>query len=325
MYKVLTRKQLDDLDMPRSHLAEAVDCCLYRARRGWFVVLSACEKPHHAVLEQFSTEQGITFPRFHGDIRDDAERLRLQIACRRDSLLRGDVFSHISAGLIHGLDPTIIGAERVEVSRRAPTRSYPGLYVYSRAVPADEVALRNSYPVTSLRRTLADIALDHSLEVSVPLISQALRDHGVTREEIRRLLMNGSRGVRRARLALEISSELFEAASEALCAVRFHEHGITGMVPQVDVRTAAGAFIARNDFQHETLPVVVEVHGVGKYYLHPDGPDAAAKANHQRNMNLLNAGYRVFNLTFGDLFRPKMFAEIKRCLDGMQQQQQRRH
>ena len=164
--------------------------------------------------------------------------------------------------------------------------------------------------------------LDHSLEVSVPLISQALRDRGVVLADIEQGFKAGTRGLKRGRLALQLSSELYEAPSEAFCAVKFHRYGITGMIPQVEVRSSAGKFIGRNDFQHDIVPVVVEVHGVGKYYLNPKGPDEAAKKSHQRNMNLLNAGYRVFNLSFGDLFRPKVFADIKRCIDGLLSERQ---
>ncbi|WP_193078526.1 MULTISPECIES: hypothetical protein [Brevibacterium] len=324
MFRVLTTKQLFELDMPRQHLAEAIGCCLYKVRRGYFVLRGRCDQEHHAVLEPFSSEPGVTFPTFHGDIRDEIERLRLQISTRRGSLLPGDVFSHVSAALLHGLDPVITGTKKVEVSRNTVTRNYPGMFVYSRKLEVSDVAEGLSYPITTLTRTLADVALDHSLEVSVPLISQSMRDRGVSADDIRRYLKNGRRGLRRAHVALELSGAAYEAPSESFCAVKFHRHGITGMVPQVDVRSATGKLIGRNDFQHDTVPVVVEVHGVGKYYLHPDGPDEAAKQNHQRNMNLLNAGYQVFNLTFGDLFRPGNFTAIKNCIDSLMIKHQRR-
>ena len=322
MFGVLRTKQLYELGMSRPHLAEAVGCCLYKVRQGNFVVMRRCGQAHHAVLKQFSSDPDTTFPRFHNDIRDDQERLRLQIACRRESLLPGDVFSHVSAALIHGLDPVITGTRKVEVSRKSPTRNYSSLFVYSRDIGAEEMTNGLTYSATTLVRTLRDVALDHPLEVSVPLISQALNDRGVALADIQQGFKTGMRGLKRGRLALELSSEDHEAPSEAFCAVKFHRHGITGMMPQVDVRSSAGKFIGRNDFQHDTVPVVVEVHGLGKHYLNPEGPDDAAKKSHQRNMNLLNAGYRVFNLSFGDLFRPKIFADIKQCIDALLSERQ---
>ncbi|GAA1926158.1 hypothetical protein GCM10009689_01030 [Brevibacterium antiquum] len=278
------------------------------------MITRKCDQEHHKATAHLSEAEETTFPGAYGDIRDQAEALRQQIACRRDSVPPGDVFSHISAALIHGLDPVLMGTPKVEISKRSPTRNYSSLYIYSRDLSAEETADSFAYPVTSLTRTLADLALDHSLEVSVPVVSQALRAGSVSFHDIKDRLVQGQRGRRRAPLALKLSNAEYESPSEAFCAVKFYRHGITGMVPQLDAYTDSGEFIGRNDFRHEKAPVVVEVHGVGKFYLNPNGPDEAAKRNHQRNMNLLNAGFTVFNLTFGDLFRPWILAEIKRSI-----------
>ena len=229
------------------------------------------------------------------------------------------MFSHVSAALIHRLDPALIESSKVEISRDSPPRNYDGVLIYSRKLPPEEISSEFAYPVTTLPRTLADVALDHSLEVSVPLISQALRSGKVDRSDITDLLVKGQRGRRRALLAVELSSAEYESPAEAVCAVKFHRFGITGMVPQVETFTESGRFIGRNDFRHESAPVAVEVHGVGKFYLNPHGPDEAAKLSHQRNMDLLNAGFKVFNLSFGDLFRPRIFAAIKRAIETANQ------
>ncbi|GAA1864549.1 hypothetical protein [Brevibacterium marinum] len=311
MFRIVTRKELAELDMSRTDLAEALSCCLSRVRRGHYIVRSDCSRSHFTRIRSLAHEPGITFPRFHGDIRDEVEKLRIRIASRRDSALPGDVFSHVSAALIHGLDPVVAGTNRVEISRSAYSRSYPDLSLYDRAIAQEDIDRSLSYPVTSLPRTLADIALDHPLEVSVPLISEALRQRRVVKESIESFFAAGTRSLNRAKLALKLADAVYESNAEAFCAVKFHRQGITGMTPQVTTYTRGGKFIGRNDFRHDKAPVIVEVHGVGKYYMHPKGPDAAARANHQRDMNLVNAGFRVFNLTFGDLFRPTIFAQIK--------------
>lgn len=315
MFQVLTAQQLRELGMSRVQLFESQRCCLRKVRKGRYVITRKCDQEHHKAAAHLSMAEETTFPKVYGDIRDKAEALRLQIACRRDSLQPGSVFSHVSAALIHGLDPVLLGTSKVEISRRAPTRNYSGLYSYSRDLPAEETTDDFAYPVTALARTLTDIALDHSLEVSVPLISQALRAGTATRRDIEKRLKKGQRGRRKAQLALELSNAAYESPSEAFCAVKFYRCGIAGMVPQLDAFTASGEFIGRNDFRHEKSPVVVEVHGIGKFYLDPKGPDEAAKRSHQRNMNLLNAGFTVFNLSFGDLFRPRIFAAIKRSIE----------
>lgn len=316
MFRIVTRSDLAELDMPRADLAAALKCCLRRVRRGKYIIMADCTHSHFELIRALAHEPGITFPQFHGDIRDEVEELRIRIASRRDSVLPNDVFSHISAALIHGLDPVVAGTKKVEVSRSAYSRSYPDLTLYDRTIAGKDVDRSLSYPVTSLPRTLADIAHDHSLEVSVPLISEAMREGRATREMIKLHFAAGSRGLKRAQLALTLSNAAYESNAEAFCAVKFRRHGVTGMTPQVNTYSPTGNFIGRNDFRHETAQVIVEVHGVGKYYMHPNGPNAAARENHQRHMNLVNAGFKVFNLTFGDLFRPNIFAQIKWAIDS---------
>ncbi|MDN5806556.1 MAG: hypothetical protein L0I80_02140 [Brevibacterium sp.] len=311
MFRIVTRNDLAELDMPRTDLTAALNCCLRRVRRGYYILMSDCSLSHFDSIRRLAQEPGTTFPKLRGDIRDEVEKLRIRIASRRESVLPGDVFSHVSAALIHGLDPVVTGTKRVEISRSAYSRKYPDLSLYDRDIACEDIARDLGYPVTSLPRTLADIALDHPLEVSVPLISEALRKSLIVRESLEPFFVVGTRGLKRARLALKLSDNVYESSAEAFCAVKFHRHGITGMRPQVTTSSSTGKFIGRNDFRHDSAPVIVEVHGIGKYYMHPSGPDDAARENHQRNMNLVNAGFRVFNLTFGDLFRPQIFAQIK--------------
>lgn len=311
MFRIVTRNELAELDMSRTDLAATLNCCLSKVRRGHYIFMSDCSRSHSIRIRPLAREPGITFPEFHGDIRDEVEKLRIRIASRRDSALPGDVFSHVSAALIHGLDPVVAGTKRVEISRSGYSRTYADLSLYDRAIAQEDTDRSLSYPVTSLSRTLADIALDHPLETSVPLISEALRERRVAKESIESFFVAGARGLKRARLALKLSEAVYESNAEAFCAVKFHRHGITGMTPQVTAYSQAGKFIGRNDFRHDRAPVIVDVHGVGKYYMDPNGPNSAARENHQRNMNLVNAGFRVFNLTFGDLFRPKIFAQIE--------------
>ncbi|WP_157691441.1 hypothetical protein [Brevibacterium sandarakinum] len=312
----MTRSDLAEFDMPRADLTAALKCCLRRVRRGRYIVMTDCSSSHFDHIRALAHEPGITFPQFHGDVRDAVEELRIRIASRRDSVLPSDVFSHVSAALIHGLDPVDAGTKKVEISRSAYSRSYLDMTLYDRTIAVEDVDHSLSYPVTSLPRTLADIALDHPLEVSVPLISEAMREGRATRESIEPHFAAGARGLKRARLALTLSNADYESNAEAFCAVKFRRHGVTGMIPQVNTYSPTGKFIGRNDFRHDRAPVIVEVHGVGKYYMHPKGPDQAARENHQRNMNLVNAGFRVFNLTFGDLFRPNIFAQIKWAIDS---------
>ncbi|WP_228282729.1 hypothetical protein [Brevibacterium atlanticum] len=260
---------------------------------------------------------GSPYPANFGDIRDKIETVKIRIRSHAGELPEGTVFSHVSAAIIHGFDPPALEAECAEVVRRGISKVRPTLVIRDREISETDRTLVGDLPVTTIRRTLLDIAYDYPLETSVPIISEALRRGDASTNDLAKRIIASRRGCRDARLALELADARHESAGESLCAVKFHRFGITGMIPQVNTRDSAGRWIARNDFRHEDLDVIVEFHGVGKYYLNAGGPDRASSANHERHMKLLNAGFRVFNLVWADLFRAEPFRQIKAVLTAL--------
>ena len=317
MVTVFSTKELRNLGFTDKDVRGALACCLRRVRRGRFVLLQACSATEHSPLHEVHRASSTNYPTFRGDIRDNSEHLRILVRSYAEELPIDAVYSHVSAALIHGLDPPFPVTDRCEVLRRGIRRTTPILQIRSHEFDADETMRVGDLRVTPLRRTLLDIASDYSLEFSVPLLSEALHRGLIDEAVLRDGLRPKSRGCRIAEAALTLADSRHESASEALCAVKFFRHGITGMQPQVDTFDADGNWLARNDFRHERLPLIVECHGVGKYFLNEKGPDQASQENHRRHMGLLNAGYRVFNLVWGDLFRTREFIRIKNELAAM--------
>lgn len=313
MVTVFSSSELRDLGVG----ADTFDECIGRIRRGWFVLKKPCENTAHEVLHEIHEASGHPYPQTFGDIRDSTEQLKTLIRSYARELLPGSFFSHVSAAIIHGLDPPFPTTTAAELIRSGYGKRKQTVHYRNREVGPDDRARVGDLPVTSMRRTLLDLAHDYPSDVSVPFISQALREGKVSKTSLESGIRLGGRGCRNAQLALELASPLHESAGEALCAVRFHRFGITGMITQVDSFDASGSWIARNDFRHETLPLVVEFHGLGKYFLNEGGPDRASAKNHERHMKLLNSGLRVFNLVWGDLFRAQPFMEIKAELKAL--------
>lgn len=310
MVSVFSAKELRELGFTDAGIRDALECCLERVRRGRFVLRRSCSQVGHEPLRLVHEASATEHPRTYGDIRDDTERLKILIRSHADDLPRDAVFSHISAAVIHGLDPPFPATDVAEAIRRGFHRSKPTIRIRERALPADDASAVADLPVTTILRTLLDIAHDYSLETSVPIISTALRRGDASIEDLSSGIVRGRRGCRDAVQALKLADERHESPGESLCAVKFFRFGITGMQPQVDTFDEAGAWLARNDFRHERLPVIAEFHGVGKYYLSEKGPDRASIENHERHMRLLNAGFRVFNLVWADLFRAREFKRI---------------
>lgn len=296
---------------------DTFDDCLGKVRRGWFVLKQPCKNQAHVILHEIHEASGRSYPQTFGDIRDNTEQLKTLIRSYARDLLPGTFFSHVSAAIIHGLDPAFPATEVAELIRPGYAKRKLKVRYRDREVADEDRAQVGDLPVTSIRRTLLDLAHDYPIDVSVPLISQALREKSVSKESLEKGVRVGGRGCRIAQLAIELASPLHESAGESLYAVKFHGFGITGMVPQVDSYDANGSWIARNDFRHESLPLAVEFHGLGKYFLNEGGPDQASAKNHERHMKLLNSGLRVFNLVWGDLFRAQPFRQIKAELDAL--------
>lgn len=311
MVSVFTSKQLHDLGLTEMGIRGALSCCLRRIRRGHFALHHPCTATDHEPLHLVHKATATEYPRQYGDIRDNSEWLKVLIRSYADELPPGAVFSHVSAALVHGLDPPFPATESAEVVRAGVHRATKTLRTRDRQLQSEERTYVGDLPVTTVARTLLDLANDYPLEVSVPFISEALRRKLTSREVLRDKIRPGTRGCRQAVQALDLASPHHESPGEALCAVKFFRFNIVGMVPQVDTYNESGMWIARNDFRHDKHPLIVEFHGVGKYYLNEAGPDQASSENHERHMKLLNAGYRVFNLVWADLFRVSEFARIK--------------
>lgn len=314
MVSVFRSEELHNLGFTQVGIQGALSCCLRRIRRGHFVLYSPCATADHQSLHLLHDATATDYPRRYGDIRDKSEWLKVLIRSYADELPSGAIFSHVSAALIHGLDPPFPATEAAEVIRPGFHRAKKTLRTRDRALDSAEMADIGDLPVTTVARTLLDLASDYPLEVSVPFISEALRRNLTSCESLRDNIRTGTRGCRRAVQAIALASPAHESAGEALCAVKFFRFNIVGMIPQVNTYDRSGKWIARNDFRHDRHPLIVEVHGVGKYYLNAAGPDQASSANHERHMKLLNAGYRVFNLVWADLFRTSEFAKIRAAL-----------
>src|SRR5699024_6891432 len=122
MFRIVTRRELAELDMPRPALAEASDCCLDQVRRGHYLLLTDGSSATYTCRRPLLNEPHITRQEHHGDIRDKAERRRMRTASRRGSVLAGDVFAHVTAALIHDLDGFVTGTEAVQLALSAHWR-----------------------------------------------------------------------------------------------------------------------------------------------------------------------------------------------------------
>lgn len=322
MYAQITAARLLRLGFSREEVRRALRCCLQRVARGRYVTEFVCtDATHRELWESIKNGSSSDFVQF-GDIRDKAERLKVLIRARAEHLqecrLRqrtprgGEVFSHLSAALIHGLPVSSLSEHRVEVVRPKVSRTYANLRVRRRLIPQSQLVKIGIYTVTSLERSLVDVARDYPLRVSVPMLDHALRCGLTSLDDLRGVAsacveIEGSRNVKKA---IELADGRRESVAESVCAVRFHEFGIVGFVPQVNIFDAVQNWLGRVDFCHEQAKVIVEVDGMGKYGLGSGDPKKEIEKEKLRESALNTAGYQVIRLTWRQLFRSELFKHI---------------
>lgn len=317
MTALLTRAACDRADITRTQLAAAFQCCLTRVRKGVYVITGECAVEDHGRLRAIAVPASL--PRAadvdRPGLLGHVAKMCVLVDSYRDSLPQGSAFSHLSAGLMWGLPITRALQNRAEAIRPGHAITYRQLLVRNRELPDSDVANRDAICLTTAARTVIDVAHDYPLDMSVPMIDTALSTNIVTAEELVARLAGSTprRGIRRARRALSIADPAHESPAESICAVRFHEHGIDGFVPQILFGSPDGAFRARVDFLHREAKVIVEVNGEVKYK-DGDAGSLLARKERDRDYRLRNMGYRVYQLSWADLFGPRMFQEIRHTI-----------
>ena len=317
MEPVVTRSHIARAGLTRSGLDDALACCLIRVRRGIYALRPGCTAAAHGELRRLIDD--VAASRFadidRSDLRGATARLRFLAHSYGGSLPDDCVLTHLSAALLWDLPLTRAVQDRAEAARPSRSCRYRQLLVRKRSLGAEDVTRTDGAIVTTVLRTLLDVALDYPLDVSVPMLDHALRAKLVSVAEVEELAasIRSRRGAVRARTAFALADAIRESPAESLCAVRFHEYGIAGFVPQVEFGTNAEGFIARVDFVHREAKVIVEVNAEIKY---TDGEAGTARARRERRRDyrLRNLGYRVYQLTWADLFSPSMFHEIRHAI-----------
>ena len=262
------------------------------------------------------------------DFRDALERLKVLIRARADRVnslwqSKGDdvlceVFSHISAALLWELAVSQPVQDRVEVMRPGISRRHTNLHVRRRILPSEHVERIGDTDVTSLARTLIDVARDYNLDVSVPMLDDALRRDLVTEKEVLEVADETTevRNGKRVLTAIDLMDPRRESPAESIVAVRFFENQILGFEPQVDVVDDCGRFLARVDFLNRRAKVIVEFDGRAKYFLDDRDHRVAFDRERERERQLRSLGFHVVRIFWKDLFQRRRFTELVRLVNA---------
>jgi very-short-patch-repair endonuclease len=231
-------------------------------------------------------------------------RLNIQMAHER---LGDAVVSHQSAAVLHGLPQWGTDLAKVHFTKPAAGRDRTGraIRVHRSPVAADEVALVDGLPVTSVERAIVETTCTTSYEVGVVLSDAALRLGSTTQDRLATVVRRHRHwpGSPAARAAVRFANGLSESVGESRLRVLMANHGLPAPQLQVEIRDAAGRLIGRVDFLLSGR-LIVEFDGAVKY---GDGSDAVL-AEKWREDRLREAGYGVIRVGWPDLDRPQATA-----------------
>jgi hypothetical protein len=147
--------------------------------------------------------------------------------------LEGDYAgSHETAAIIHGLrllhtpPQNVIKLTHPRRGRGTRASRY-GVRVRVADLPDRDVVKRFNVPVTSVARTVADLARQGTFQEGVAVADSALNAHLTTRAELNAVIAGcvGWPGLRGARRAIAFSDERSESVLESVARVIMHEAG----------------------------------------------------------------------------------------------------
>lgn len=224
------------------------------------------------------------------------------------------VASHHSAATIHSLE--LLGRKLGEtVALTRPPGSAGGrtggrgIRLHIAALPAGHVITRRGLPVTSVARTVVDLARASSFRAGVVAADSALRSRQASKADLVLCLTTCARwpGIQNARRVVAFADGRAESVLQSISRVAFDDLGL----PPPDLQAWVGdkdEIIGRADFLWRAYRTVGEADGALKY-----ADPARAIAQLERDARLRAAGFEVVHFTWQDITRApdKVMARIK--------------
>lgn len=245
-----------------------------------------------------------------------ADPMWLAAAAALAVMAAGTVVSHETAACLHDL-PTAITPDGVWLTRRPTSQHgshrHPGIVERAAAVPPEHRTTLHGLPVTTVARTVVDLARHRSFNDGVVLTDTVLHhDRTTTRELIAvRDACACWPGIRRATRVLDFANGAAESPLESLSRLAFARFGLPAPSLQALIRCPDGARF-RADFLWALWRVIGEADGRVKYERADDLWREKLREDRLREM-----GFEVVRWTWDDIAnRPeRVVARIRQAAE----------
>jgi very-short-patch-repair endonuclease len=234
------------------------------------------------------------------------------------SVGRDSVASHQSAALIHGLDLFPAPPDRVTMTRTrtrsSGRRKSDGIFFHTAELPDGHVTKQLGARVTSVPRTVVDLARVSPFMSGVVTADSALREGLTTKAALLATCHDCPRwpGIRKARRVVDFANPGAESVLESCARVIFDEHGLEA--PELQFTVAGPDFRYSVDFYWPRHRVIAEADGAIKY-----SDQRAAIRQLKRDQQLRDLGYKVVHFTWGELFQnpEEVIARIRKAFASL--------
>jgi very-short-patch-repair endonuclease len=171
-------------------------------------------------------------------------------------------------------------------------QNVPRARIHRTELTPDDVATYRGFPVTSVVRTLIDLASSLPLDVGPRVIGDALRTGRTSVASIERRIggMAGHVGIERARRALASADPRLESVLEGELLALLRRAGLNPIAQFVV--TAGGAFVARVDFALPGIRLAIESDGYDSHTRRP-----GFERDREKSALLQLAGWQLLSFT----------------------------
>ncbi|MGH3871320.1 MAG: DUF559 domain-containing protein [Pseudonocardiaceae bacterium] len=241
-------------------------------------------------------QRGIYLPR-----RVEKSPLVVARAALLSSGVVGAVPSHATAARVHQIAvPDDHHVQHVTVTRRQRRHNRRDLHFHTRSISCGEVERRDGVPVTSIARTLADLATSLDRLPAVWAMDDALRRRLCAKADVAAVIerWRGGTGCVTAGERLDEADGVAESILETAGRLVLRDRGVPLPIPQYELRARDGTLVARLDGAYLHEKIALEYDGAAPHSL----PEAVFRDRWRQN-GLPELGWTVLRFTWWDVMR----------------------
>lgn len=225
------------------------------------------------------------------------------------------VVSHGSAAVLHGLPifPDAVRVVHVTRDRRGGGVQRSSVQVHGSVLRPADITTIDQIPVTSMARTVSDLARSLPFEQAVAIGDRALA-LGLDAADLAEAIEMAARwaGAAQARRVADFIDGRSESVGESFSRVAFDRDALPAPIPQFEVLDDEGLFVARADFGWPEMRTLGEFDGREKYLrLRRQGEtlEEFLLREKVREDALRDLGWEVVRWMWPDLFRRHLIAD----------------